>query len=270
MRWRSDFAGQPLFASVSDVARRLAVRDAWPSLEELNRLARFAGIVNARGLPLRFVSQTSPCSQRDYEARILASGEVPTRADNWHDLFNALVWLTFPRTKAALNAVQCRCLQVSGRGGNRPPLSDAATLFDESGLILVTQDDALVELLRAHRWQEVFLSRRAAWRDVRVYLFGHALLEKSLAPFPAMTAKCLCLQLDPLPPADSAPPPEVDATVAAMWLEGTVTRPADLFPVPVLGIPGLWPENRIPGFYDDNRVFRARPSQIGKPKSDPP
>lgn len=255
-RWRSDFARQPLFASIADVACRLGARDTWPGLEDLNRLADLGGLANARGLPLRFVAQTRPCGQRDYEAGILASGEVPTRADNWHDLFNALVWLAFPRTKAVLNAVQCHSLQRNVTG-NRPPLSDAATLFDESGLILVLRDDDLVELLRAHRWREAFLSRRAAWREVRVYLFGHALLEKSLAPFPAMTAKCLCLHLDPLPPADEPPPVEVDAAAAGLWHDGAVTRPAELFPLPVLGIPGLWPENLNPGFYDDTSVFRA-------------
>lgn len=259
--WPNDFVRQPLFASVAEVARRLTVRNTWPSLEELNRLARVEGLVNARGLPLRFVAQTSPCGQRAYEAGILTRGEILTRVDNWHDVFNALVWFAFPQSKAALNAVQCRCLRDSGRGGNRPPLSDAATLFDESGLILVVQDDELVELLRTHRWREAFLTRRAAWSEVRVYLFGHALLEKSLAPFPAMTAKCLYLRLDRLPPADSPPPVEVDAAAAAMWLDGAVTRPADLFPLPVLGIPGLWPENRHPGFYDDTAVFRCRSDQ---------
>lgn len=258
--WRNDFARQPLYASVADVACRLGNRDGWPGLEELNRLARLAGIVNLRGVPLRFVSLTSRRGQRDYETGILASGEIPTRPGNWHDLFNAMVWLTFPRTKAALNAVQCRCLQRSERG-NRPPLSDAATLFDESGLILVARDDELAELLRAHRWREAFLVRRAVWREVRVYLFGHALLEKSMAPFVAMTAKCLCLHLDPLPRAATTPPAEVDAAVASIWLDGAVTRPGDLFPLPVLGIPGMWPDNQNPDFYDDSTVFRPRSDQ---------
>ena len=36
--------------------------------------------------------------------RVLPRGEVETRPDNWHDWFNGLVWLTFPRAKAALSA----------------------------------------------------------------------------------------------------------------------------------------------------------------------
>ncbi len=263
-----DLAHRPLFASVAGIARRLGRPDGWPSLEALNRLARHAAIVNARGVPLRFVTQTQRQGQRAYESGILASGEVPTRAGNRHDLFNALVWLAFPRTKAALNAIQCRCLQGIGRG-NRPPLSDAATLFDESGLILVARDDELATPLRAQRWREAFLDRRDAWREARVYLFGHALLEKSMAPYPAMTAKCICLRLASLPPADQAPPSELDAAVAAVCLDGAVSRPADLFPLPVLGIPGLWPDNRQPDFYANSAVFRSRASQPYRLESSP-
>jgi len=71
-------------------------------------------------------------------------------------------------------------------------------------------------------------------------------------------AKCLWPQRDFLHPADTAPPAEVDAAVASVWLDAAVGRTADLFPLPVLGIPGLWPENQHPGFYDDSAVFRSR------------
>lgn len=267
-RWRSDLTRQPLFASIVEIASRLDTPAGWPDLKELNRLAGLAGMVNARGLPLRFVAQTRRRGQRDYEVGILASGEIPTRPGNWHDLFNAMVWLAFPRTKAALNAVQCRCLQGNGRG-NRPPLSDAATLFDESGLILVARDHELAALLRAHRWRDAFLARRAAWREVRVYLVGHALLEKCMAPYPAMTAKCLCLHLDPLPPANTTPATEVDAAASSAWLDGAVAQPADLFPLPVLGIPGLWPDNQNPHFYDDSAVFRSRSERPHTLESNP-
>jgi hypothetical protein len=39
-----------------------------------------------------------------YECRIWETGEVETRPDNWHDFFNALVWLSFPQTKIAVSA----------------------------------------------------------------------------------------------------------------------------------------------------------------------
>jgi hypothetical protein len=50
-----------------------------------------------------------------YEARIWARGEVATRPGNWHDFFNALVWLTFPLAKAALNARHAGALASAGQ-----------------------------------------------------------------------------------------------------------------------------------------------------------
>jgi len=32
-------------------------------------------------------------------------------------------------------------------------------------------------------------------------------------------------------------------------------------PLPVLGVPGWWPANAEPGFYDDAQVFRPPPLQ---------
>lgn len=255
-RWRAEVFADPLLASIKAVSAGLAQHDDWPGLDTLNRLAANSGLTNARGLPLRFVAQTVRRGQLDYERHILETGEVPTRPHNWHDLFNALVWLSFPRSKATLNALQCAALAQHGAPGRRSPLSDAATLFDESGLVLVAPDECLAAALRARRWREAFVTRRAEWAVARCYVFGHALLEKALAPFPAMTGKCLSLCLSPLQDGEAALTAVIDAHVAACWSQGVIRRPADLFPVPVLGIPGLWPANAAPEFYDDTRVFR--------------
>lgn len=261
--WRPDFAhGGPAaaaFAGVAPWAARLGDTRTWPDLDRLSRLAAEGEVRNARGLPIRFVPQTRRCGQRDYEAGILASGRVPSREENWHDLFNALAWLAFPRTKAALNRLQCDALP-GARSGRRPPLADAATLFDESGLLLVAADDGLCELLRRRRWREAFWEGRARWNGVRPYVVGHALLEKLLAPYPAITAKCLSLTLSDEDwralPADGALPGWLDRRVAEHWSAGRIARPADLFPLPVLGIPGWWPENETAAFYGREDIFR--------------
>lgn len=43
-------------------------------------------------------SQFSEDEQRYYETIISEDGVVPTREQSWHDLFNALIWLQFPKT----------------------------------------------------------------------------------------------------------------------------------------------------------------------------
>lgn len=256
LSWRADFTASAPFHHIAHLAEPLAGAD-WPTLQRLNSLAEAQGLLNAAGLPLRFAAQHVRCGQWDYEAGILASGVVPSREGNWHDLLNALTWLTFPHTKAALNAVQCGSLEQR-RGTTRGARSDAATLFDESGLLLLGCDDELAELLAARRWQEAFVDRRQAWQDVRVYAFGHAVLEKLLSPWPGITAKCLFLRVESLPEA-GVPAAWLDAALAVVWRDGRVSRPAELFPLPVLGVPGWWPANNDAVFYQDSKVFRPLP-----------
>lgn len=249
--WRADFASTPPFAHLRTWAKDLA-GDDWPALARLNQQASAANLTNAHGMPIRFQTQERRCGQRDYEAGILATGEVPTRERNWHDLLNALSWLAFPRAKAALNAVQCQSL---GNNQVRGPTSDAATLFDESGLILAGPDESLGNLLANRRWREAFVEHRPAWRQVRAFVIGHAVLEKLLAPWPGITAKCLFVRMEK-PLEDLAPGSELHGTVADIWRKGAITQPAELFPLPVLGIPGWWPANENRDFYDNRDVFR--------------
>ena len=54
---------------------------------------------------MRFVPQAELPAGIAYETFISETGGVPTR-DNLHDFFNALVWLTYPKIKVRLNAMQ--------------------------------------------------------------------------------------------------------------------------------------------------------------------
>jgi len=246
--WQTAFVSAPAFAHLKQWLDRFQTTD-WPDLATLNQFAEAQNLRNARGLPIRFTSQTNACGQHDYETGIHASGQVPSRERNWHDLFNALTWLAFPETKAALNAVHQTTLLP---GQNRLPASDTATLFDESGLVLAGEDDTLAQLLAARRWREAFLTRRDDWKNIRVHVIGHAVLEKLLNPWPGITAKCLFIKTRP----DAALKLH-DAAIAEQWRNNGMTDARALFPLPVLGIPGWWPANQEASFYDDQRYFRA-------------
>lgn len=252
--WRSDFAGSPYFAGLHDIAGHFTHLLQWPEIDDLNHVAASLDRRNAIDLPLRFEVQEMKCGQRDYEAGIHASARVPTRRHNWHDFFNALIWLAWARTKAALNAAQTHAL-ADCQPGRRGGLSDATTLFDESGLVLVSADAELPSLLSARRWREAFWTRRQAWRAARVYVFGHSLLEKSLCRQPGITGKCLHVQARVSEDANALPG-WLDRHVAQAWAEGHVTAPKQLFPLPLQGLPGFDPANGEASYYDDTRVFR--------------
>ncbi len=245
--WRTDFANaapfQHLWPWLGDV-----LGTDWPDMAQLNACAAQRDLRNSLGLPVRFAVQTTACGQYEYETGIYLSGDVPSRERNWHDLFNALTWLAFPRTKAALNALHRSGLRQSG---NRAAASDAATLFDESGLVLVGEDPSLAALLAARRWREAMLLRRADWSHFSVYIVGHAVLEKLLVPWPGITAKCLYLEMRPDTSLDA-----LDEAVAQRWWNYDLVRPDILFPLPVLGIPGWWPEHEQTMLYSDQRYFR--------------
>ena len=155
------------------------------------------GLVNHAGLPIRFVPQAALPEGAAYEEHIGATGCVPTR-DNLHDFFNGLVWLSFPLVKRELNALQAAQIARDGIRAERGPARDAATLFDENAALLVVRDnaegEALADALRNHRWREAFVECAAMFgTQAQVWLFGHALMEKLMAPYKAITAHTLVL-----------------------------------------------------------------------------
>lgn len=221
----------------------------------LNEQAEAAGLTNANGQPLRFVLQSDLPAGMAYEAHIHATGHVPTR-DNLHDAFNALIWLHFPATKAVLNRLQAGAIARDGVLPVRGGLRDAATLFDENAVIFLTEDARLAQALHGFAWRPLFVAARAAWgHTCAVIPFGHALLEKLVQPYKAITAHAWWL---PVPP--DTPRAVIDQTLADALAEaagqGTLRGGRCFAPLPVLGIPGWCEENDAPSFYDDVRVFR--------------
>jgi len=238
----------PAFAPYRALIDALDLARARPSLDALNALAAARGTTQSRGLPLRFFAPDGRLSARDYETHILHSGQVPTRADTWHDVLNALVWLRFPRFKAALNAAhgEAIALEADTRRGRR---RDALTVLDESGVWVISRDPVLPRLLAGRAWQALFWEARArVERDMCFVVVGHALLEKTLAPYPAMTGKCLTLMSDSLDP-DTA------AALAVTALE-TIHTPRQLPPLPIQGIPGWDAANSCAAYYADEAIFR--------------
>ncbi len=250
-------AARPLFGTLAPWLAALP-GDVPPSLEQLRRWLDTAvpRPASGGGVPLQFVP-ADPAGV-PYEQRIHMRGEISTREANWHDAFNSLVWLRFPHTKAALNARHVRELRDDGvRGAAR----DAATLFDESGVIVACADDALADALREHRWREAFVQRRQELvRRVRFVVFGHALYDQLRAPFHGLCGKALYLTL----PQEAIGGPDLagrlDAMLAArLGDRNFLATPAVLRPLPMLGIPGVVPGNENPAYYDDASQFRPRP-----------
>lgn len=219
-----------------------------------------------------------------YEDHVDRTGEIPTRTGGegaLHDLYNALMWLAWPRSKATLNRLHVReAAAASPRAGpaeppgaGRGPMRDALTLFDEGGLVWACTQTDLNQMLRDFQWQTLFGAERDRVKaHVFVQVFGHALLQKLERPYKAITAHAWVLV------APRADPASLDVSLAQAletWAEASRAdhRPATSFcPLPVLGLPGWCPANESPDFYRDERIFRpgrsrrlqSSPERVGR------
>ncbi|HKX43282.1 MAG TPA: DUF3025 domain-containing protein [Burkholderiaceae bacterium] len=201
-------------------------------------VARLAPIRLDAG-PLRFVEAAAQPRGEAYESFIARTAAVPTR-DNRHDLLNGLVWLCFPELKRRMNELQAAAIAAQGIGPARGPLRDALTVFDENGALL-RAPAVLAEALRRRDWHTLFIAQREAWREAELALIGHALLDKLTAPRKPIVAHVLIVE----------PGEDPVSRLSAAHLAG---KP--FWPLPVLGVPGWWPANDDPRFYDDPAVFR--------------
>ncbi|SFA92447.1 Protein of unknown function [Collimonas sp. OK607] len=255
---------QPWLKPFRVLGQRLSVADDWRLA--LNTAAQERGIRNYQGLPISFVAQAELPAATAYEAFIGNSGKVPTR-DNLHDFLNALIWLSFPAIKARLNALQSAELAKAGTlsGSSKPrgAARDAATIFDENAALLLVPDNvagqALIAALRQHQWQQVFVERGHMFAgEVEVWLFGHALLEKLVQPYKAITAHTLVLSVPEsyFALADDAKRDWIDQSIATdlAQQDALIGR---LTPLPVLGVPG-WSGGQDQAFYADTAVFRPK------------
>lgn len=212
--------------------------------------------------PVGFVPQAELDAGRAYESFISETGNCPVR-EGLHDFFNGLCWHVFPQSKRRLNRLQAEAIATQPAAAPRGPLRDAITLFDENGAVLLAPPQVIEPLwqsLRAHDWTTLFVTQRDLWQQADLVLFGHALLEKLVHPRKAITAHVLALPCDEHPlPGDTR---RVDARLAARLRPETLAG-KPFSPLPVLGVPGWWADNKQNSFYDDASVFR--PARRSRP-----
>lgn len=260
--WQQNFlASSPMFGPLRSVGGALAELDRWPMLEEYNALLN-PPICTASGVALSFVPQSGKPAHMEekYESRIYLNGEVQTRTENWHDLFNALVWMAFPRTKTVINARHFASISKSAGKGNRDKTQDALTLFDESGVVVLYSDDEMVNLLQNHQWQELFWVRREAVNAcMKFVIFGHSLYEKALKPYIGFTGKVLLLRVEEafFDMTEEEQMKSLDGLMSNRFSAGKISS-KDLSPLPMLGVPGWWKDNENAIFYENKRYFRPR------------
>ena len=228
--------------------------------------AHTAGLYSGNQQPLQFIPQADLPDGVAYESHIFNTGGVPTRL-NLHDFFNAAIWLTFPKTKAVLNARQAEQINQHGVQHQRGMARDALTLFDENAAIFVTSSNEIATALRDFNWRGALVDTRSQWdlpfapqanARAALYPFGHALLEKLTAPRKAICAHTWIVMVEPQWFAQNLTErlADLDRRLAEQ-LKSIELNPRDFCPLPMLGVPHFCADNADETFYNDARVFRV-------------
>ncbi|GAB3054875.1 DUF3025 domain-containing protein [Stenotrophomonas tumulicola] len=234
---------QPLFSGLRAFHELMTAAD-WPSV----------GALDARlvlpGKHLVMQDEALLADGLHYERRIAERGQIATRARNWHDLFNALVWARYPSLKLALNARQCLHIAAMGVGA-RNRAQAALTQFDEAGVIVRVRDASLLPAWDCHDWERLFAQGAGQWRDgdiAVVAVVGHALMEQALLPGRLLVGKCVVVQGE----EDAAC---IAGTTRAIGEGRVLEDPLQLRPLPLAGIPG-WHGGQDSAFYRQSDYFR--------------
>ncbi len=252
-QWNQDYYKvSPIFNNLSLLIKYFSNFNHWPDISD------YQSIFSDLKMTVTPVPQSSKvnCFEEQYEPRIYLKQELQTRTENWHDFFNALIWLSFPKTKSALNKLHFEQSSERQIGSNRSTLENRITQFDESGAIIISNDNSLLDLIRTHQWKQLFIDNRDRFNhDIKCIIFGHAIYEKSLAPYIGMTCHSLLIHDSNILESSNSSYEELDDYICRLWLDKIAKTPIKHQPYPVLGTPGLWPDQSLE-FYENDRYFR--------------
>lgn len=211
-----------------------------------------------------FVPQSSLPVHLAYETFIFEQHKIPTR-DGLHDFFNGLCWFLFPRTKQIFNQLHQQQIQQLG-STQRGRIRDRLTIIDENGF-LISCPDALWEALCQKNWIKAFWTLRPLWKESKVMVFGHALLEKLVFPYKTITAHAIRIPSELCLPDNinrNTDHPDVFSSTEIQHIDHylSTTLTAELLttkpyiPLPIFGIPEWSEEAQDAAFYADTQVFR--------------
>jgi hypothetical protein len=245
------------------VRARLRALDHFPLPHELPELAQ--GVPRAIAPWFDFAPQVRAelLEAGGFDRLLQRTSAVPTRLGSFHDLFGALIWLHFPALKTAIHRAQ-----LGQHLPARSPVENALTHLDESGVLLLSCDDAIFRALAALDWAEVFWNKRGELQQTtRFLVFGHGLLDALRDPHPRLMGKALFARVarERLSLSDADFRVFADAALARL-LPGFLHEPARLMPLPVLGVPG-WSANQTRSYYADERYFRTVRHRARAPSS---
>lgn len=252
--WNTDiFQSSEIIRQLSQTTSYFRDFTHWPEIKHYKELFK------KYSLDVTPVSQALKIESFEelYEPRVFLKKELQTRTKNWHDFFNAMIWLNFPETKTVLNELHFKASTNRPQGSNRSTLENRITQFDECGAIILSSNQGLLDLVEQHQWQSLFIDHKSGFtEDFHCVVFGHAIFEKAINPYIGMTCHCLLLDNEEmLKKAKTGDYSDLDQYLADQWKNQISLNPGKFHAFPVLGTPGYW-KNQNEGFYQNKKYFR--------------
>ncbi|VAW69633.1 hypothetical protein MNBD_GAMMA10-1018 [hydrothermal vent metagenome] len=258
----SVFRSSPIIRQLSPLTQFFKHFTAWPEIADYSQLFR------KQLMDITPVAQAENATEFEdqYEPRVYLKKQLQTRTHNWHDFFNAMIWLRFSETKKTLNQLHYFKASQRSKGSNRTRLESKITQFDECGAILICNNPHLLDLVKKHDWHTLFIDNAAAFEaDFRCIIFGHAIYEKALNPYIGLTCHCLMIaDENMLEEVKSDDYTELDKYLSQLWQQQKTQESIKFQPFPMLGIPGYWPEQNL-AFYQNTAYFRPVSKSLVKP-----
>jgi len=251
----SIFHTSPIIHQLSALTKHFSSHSSWPTLSDYQTLFKLKKI----GITPVAQSTIIESFEDQYEPRVYLKKELQTRTENWHDFFNAMVWMSFPQTKKILNSLHFNTASKRDVGTNRSTLENRITQFDECGAIIISSNKTLLELIRKHQWKELFINHKQSFEnEIKCVVFGHAIFEKSLTPYIGMTCHCILMEDEKLlKDAQNSNYTNLDKHIAKLWKHTIASKAARFNAFPILGIPDYW-SDQSNKFYSNDNYFRTK------------
>lgn len=247
------FKSSPIINQLENTTRHFKSYKNWPTIDNYQKLFK------DYSLDITPVPQALEINSFEelYEPRVFLKKELQTRTQNWHDFFNAMVWLNFPKTKKTLNNLHYAESTKRPKGSNRSTLENRITQFDECGAVIISNNAHLLELIKQHQWQTLFIEYRDQFKDnIHIVVFGHAIFEKAITPYIGMTCHCLLLENESLlKQTQTGDYTQLDEYLADQWNKEIAYNPVRFSAFPILGTPDYW-QDQSDEFYRNKNYFR--------------
>ena len=210
---------------------------------------------------LYFINQAQTMGANQYIDSIILSRQVPLKPQSNHDLFNALMWMSLPKTRlnCAQAMYQASRLSPAQPKANRSSLEDRFTLFDESGIALFSDDLEIIKLVETRAWKDLFYKQAERCQShLKLWIVGHGLYEQLLNPYVGLVAYGRCYHVDSkVFKYPSKKQIHLFDQMIAQDLERQLSQQTlELSAIPILGYPAWWPQ-QTSDFYNNSKYFRG-------------